>query len=147
MRIYCLRDRLIDYYMQPFAAPNHKAVLAAIAQTVNRQDGPLNDIQQAPHHFEIWQLGLVTEDGHLTPEREFIADVSSLVRSGVRKGEHPQDPEAPKSANSGSEAARDGSSGASANGSALSHPLVTAASQAEEVLRGPRGGYPPRGDG
>lgn len=92
MRIFAVRDRLIDYYMQPFAAPGVKDVLAALANQVNTENQG-NAIYQAPHHFEIWQLGIVTEDGHITPEREFIADCSSLVRASVRRdgkpGGHP----------------------------------------------------------
>lgn len=88
MRIFAVRDRLIDYYMQPFAAPGVKDVLAALANQVNTENQG-NAIYQAPHHFEVWQLGIVTEDGHITPEREFIADLSSLVRAGVRKTGQP----------------------------------------------------------
>lgn len=84
MKIYAIRDRLIDYYMTPFAAPSEKDVLASLAQTINT--GDLNSaIAQAPHHFELWQLGLVTEDGHLTPQRQFLADCSSLIRADIRK--------------------------------------------------------------
>lgn len=88
MRIFAVRDRLIDYYMQPFAAPGVKDVLAALANQVNTENQG-NAIYQAPHHFEVWQLGVVTEDGHITPEREFIADLSSLVRAGVRQTGQP----------------------------------------------------------
>lgn len=88
MRIFAVRDRLIDYYMQPFAAPGVKDVLAALANQVNTENQG-NAIYQAPHHFEVWQLGIVSEDGHITPEREFIADLSSLVRAGVRQTGQP----------------------------------------------------------
>lgn len=146
MKIYCLRDRLIDYWMQPFAGPDHKSVMAAIARTVNEQGATLSDIQSAPHQFEIWQLGIVTEDGHLTPEREYVADCASLIRSRVRPGEQPHQPEAPNAAHTGSGEAPEGRIRAHTNGGPVSHPLATAAREAEEVLQGPRGGYPPRGE-
>jgi len=83
VKIYAIRDRLIDYFMQPFVGPDDKNVLASVARLVN-QGEVTSDIQQAPHHFEVWQLGQVTEDGHLVPERALIADCSSLVRRGIR---------------------------------------------------------------
>ncbi len=85
MKIYAIRDRLIGYYMAPFAGPDtHADVLAAVAQQVN---GVTEDaICQAPHHFEIWTLGEVHEDGHINPKKEFIADCSSLIRTGLRRG-------------------------------------------------------------
>lgn len=83
MKIYAIRDRLIDYYMQPFVGPDDKPVLASVAKLVNTGD-PQSDIAQAPHHFEVWKLGEVTEDGHLVPDRELVADCSSLVRPGIR---------------------------------------------------------------
>lgn len=89
MKIYAIKDRLIDYFMAPFAAPGDKEVLAALATRVNQQlDGQTNDaIIQAPHHFEIWRLGEVNEGGHLSANREFIADCSSLIRGGIRRAE------------------------------------------------------------
>jgi len=84
MKIYAIRDRLLDYFMQPFAGPDDKNVLAAVARTVNEQDN-LSDIAQAPHHYEIWQLGEVDQEGHITATRALIADCSSLIRTGVRE--------------------------------------------------------------
>lgn len=87
MRIYAIRDRLIDYFMAPFAAPGDKEVLAAMAHRINLV-GETNDaIAQAPHHFEIWKLGEVNEDGHITAAQDFIADCSSLIRRGIRSAE------------------------------------------------------------
>lgn len=85
MKIYAIKDRLIDYFLTPFAAPGDKEVMASVAATINRP-GNNDAIAQAPHHFEVWSLGHVTEDGHLVPEREFLGDCSSLVRRGVREG-------------------------------------------------------------
>lgn len=84
LKIYAVRDRLIDYYMQPFVAPNDKEVMAALAKTVNDQ-GDQNAVAQAPHHFELWELGTIDEEGNLTPTRKLICDGSSLIRPGVRE--------------------------------------------------------------
>ena len=84
MKIYAIRDRLLDYYMQPFAGPEDKAVLASIARMINTQ-GEQSDIAQAPHHFEVWELGSIDEEGHINPTRKLIADCSSLVRPGIRE--------------------------------------------------------------
>lgn len=84
MKIYALRDRLIDYYMQPFVGPDDKNVLASVARLVNNGE-VTSDITQAPHQFEVWSLGHVTDDGHLVPERNYLADCASLVRAGIRK--------------------------------------------------------------
>lgn len=98
MKIYAVRDRMIDYFLQPFAAPDDKNVLAAIARQVNHQEST-DAIAQTPHHFEIWRLGQVEEDGTLTPGKEFIADASSLIRGGVRGATEDQ-PRAPTLARS-----------------------------------------------
>lgn len=85
MRIYAIRDRLIDYFMTPFAAPNDKEVLGSVAYQINvQEDG--NAIAQAPHHYEIWVLAEVQDDGHITPHRELICDCASLVRRDIRGG-------------------------------------------------------------
>ena len=85
MKIYAIKDRLIDYFMQPFVGPDDKTVLASVARLVN-QGEVTSDIAQAPHQFEVWALGIVQEDGTLTPEREYLADCSSLIRGGIREG-------------------------------------------------------------
>lgn len=93
MRIYALRDRLMDYWQQPFAGPNDKAVMQALARSVNNGD-TTNDIAQAPHQFELHQLGEVTEDGHIVPQRRFICDCSSLIRANLRSQPGPEHAEA-----------------------------------------------------
>lgn len=78
MKIYALRDRFLDYYLDPVTQHDDKAALQAVSTHVS---GDLNDaIQSAPHHFELWRLGKV-ENGHVIPEKEFLADVHSLVRA------------------------------------------------------------------
>lgn len=95
MNIYAIRDRLIDYYMRAFSAPDDKDVLASIAATINEGD-PNSALAKSPHHFEIWRLGKVTEDGDLRPGKELIADCSSLVRSGVWDDTHRRTTPAPE---------------------------------------------------
>ena len=85
MKIYAIKDRLIDYFMQPFVGPDDKSVLASVARLVN-QGEVTSDIAQAPHQFEVWTLGIVQEDGTLTPERQYLADCASLIRGNIRKG-------------------------------------------------------------
>lgn len=81
MRLYAIRDRLIGYYMTPFAAPGDKDVLASLAQTINSGDNNV-PLAQAPHHYEIWRLAEINEEtGEVTPGREFIGDGSSLIRT------------------------------------------------------------------
>lgn len=86
MKIYAVRDRLIDYFLQPFVGPDDKNVLAAIANDVNKLEAT-SAIAQAPHHFEIWELGEVDQEGHITPKLNFLADCSSLIRRGIRTGD------------------------------------------------------------
>ncbi|WNK13645.1 MAG: nonstructural protein [Microvirus sp.] len=78
MKIYAVRDRLIDYFMTPFVAHEDKQVLATVADTIN-QEG-MSGIQQAPHHYEIWRLGGVSEEGNVYIDKEFLADCGTLVR-------------------------------------------------------------------
>lgn len=84
MNIYALRDRLIDYYLTPFAAPTDKDVLAAIAAAINNGENR-DAIAQAPHHFEIWKLATIDDDGHIKEARELLADCASLIRTDLRK--------------------------------------------------------------
>lgn len=88
-KIYAVKDRLLEYFMQPFAAPGDKEVMGALATTINRalKNEEPYDIAQAPHHFEIWELGEVDEDGHIIPSRRLICDCSSLVRGDIRRTE------------------------------------------------------------
>lgn len=87
MRIYCVRDRLVNYYMRPFFLEDDKAAMAAIAQIVNGGD-PNNAVAQAPHQFEIWRLGEINETGDVKPEKEYLGDASGLIREGIRDLTH-----------------------------------------------------------
>lgn len=83
MKIYAVRDRLLDYWMRPFAAEDDKTVMHALSMNIN--NGETNDpIAQAPHHYELWTLGEVTDDGHLESKRDLLCDCSSLIRASVR---------------------------------------------------------------
>lgn len=85
MKIYALRDRLLDYFLVPFVAPGDNEVKAALAQRINTTTGEIEDaLIQAPHHFELWQLGEVQEGGNIVPKIDFLADCSSLIRRGIR---------------------------------------------------------------
>lgn len=79
MKIYAIKDRMIDYFMTPFAAPNDNEVMASLSNEINRE-GNLNAIAAAPHHFEIHCLGEVDDSGNLHAKREFVCDCSNLVR-------------------------------------------------------------------
>ena len=91
MKIYSVKDRLIEYFQQPFIGQGDKQVLAALAFAINK-DEDTNAICQAPHHFELWSLGEIDEEtGVITPRQELVADCASLIRRSVR------DPETEKS--------------------------------------------------
>lgn len=79
MNIYALKDRMIDYFLAPFAAAKDQDVMAAISQRINNVSDQ-DPLAQAPHHFELWRLGQVTDQGHLEANREFLADCSTLIR-------------------------------------------------------------------
>lgn len=143
MNIYAVRDRLIDYYMQPFVGPNEKEVMAALARTVNSQEDT-NGITQAPHHFELWELGNVDEEGHINPTRRLVCDCASLIRTGVRVRGEREDQEAANAA--GADPALGGrarSPGRAPNGAVPSSAQATQEATVE-VRRSPQGGYPPR---
>lgn len=96
MFIYSIRDRLLNYFMQPFFGPTDNQVLAALAESINNEDNK-HAFAKTPQHFEIWRLGEVTEEGKVTENREYVADASSLVRPSVRANGSPgahQDPAA-----------------------------------------------------
>jgi len=73
--------------MRPFFLENDKAAMQAIAQIVNNGD-PNNAVAQAPHQFEIWKLGEITENGEVKPEKEYLGDASSLIRGDIREDTH-----------------------------------------------------------
>lgn len=88
MKIYAIHDRMIAYFMQPFIGNDDKQVAASIAETINGEG--LHAIQQAPHHFELWRLGSIDEEGNVTKDKEYICSCDSLVREPSRLGRGPQ---------------------------------------------------------
>jgi len=93
--IYAIRDRLIDYFQTPFVAAGDKQVMASLATLINDKEAT-HAVAQAPHHFEIWKIGTITEDGYLTPTRQLLADCASFVRRDVRNGAAPGNGEVPR---------------------------------------------------
>lgn len=88
MKLYAIRDKMIDYFQPPFVANGDNDVLASVAIVVNTQE-KTNAINQAPHHYEIYQLAEInSETGEVTACKIFIADASSLVRGGIRNTAH-----------------------------------------------------------
>lgn len=76
---------MLDWFIQPpFFAPSDQAALASLAETINGESK--HAVVQAPHHFEIWRLGEVSEEtGELKASKEFLADCSSLIRRDLRE--------------------------------------------------------------
>lgn len=70
---------MIDYFMVPFAAPNENEAMAGIAHEVNRVDIQAA-IQSAPHHFELYSLGEIDDNGTIYAKKELVCDCSTLVR-------------------------------------------------------------------
>lgn len=84
MNIYAIKDLLIGYYMTPFLGPSDREVMSAVANLIN--SGAKNDaIAQAPHHFQLWKLATVEEEGVVRPAKEHVCDCSALIRTGLRK--------------------------------------------------------------
>jgi len=85
MKLYAIRDRLIDYYLTPFAAHTDNEVMASLASAINNPES-LDAIAQTPHHFEIWAIGEIDQEGHLTAAKQLLADCSTLVRPKTNDG-------------------------------------------------------------
>lgn len=81
--VYAIRDRLLNYFMQPFIAHNDASALASIGETVNEPGGS-HAIQKSPHHFEVWRISEITDDYEALPKKAFLADASSLIREHFR---------------------------------------------------------------
>lgn len=84
MKLYAIRDRLLDYFLQPFTGPGDKEVMGSLATSINTEEST-NAIQAAPHHFELWRLAEIEQEtGHVKASHEFLCDCSSLLRGRVR---------------------------------------------------------------
>lgn len=138
--IYAIRDRLIDYFMQPFVGPDDKQVLASVARLVNTGE-VTSDIAQAPHQFEVWKLGEVNDEGHVIPERKYLQDCSSLVRRDLRQRGQPGGPEAQNNPRENTEAAGGAGPPGRAPARALPDQAPPEKGPADEVRPGPQGGF------
>lgn len=119
MKIYTVRDRMIDYFVLPaFFADNDMQAMSMIAASVNgdRKDA----LAQTPHHFELWRLGEIKEQtGTLSESKEFLAECSGFIRSRVREspnGRAAQDSAADRAAERDLKHARDDASAANGTG-------------------------------
>jgi len=82
LKIFAIRDRLLDYYQAPMAQMRSSDLVAAIANQLNNPETAY-EINQAPEQFEVWQLGYVTDDGHLVPDRVLVCNCAQLIRASV----------------------------------------------------------------
>lgn len=106
MKIFAIRDRMLDYYQRPIFAERKADVVSAIAMAINQ--GEKNDFCQTPEHFEVWELGeLDIETGKIESKQTIITNCASLIRSSIRGGQQPGTPEAPKPAQGGTAEAGD----------------------------------------
>lgn len=93
MKLFAIRDRLLDYFQNPVAFDQAQHVQRNLATTINNPE-MVNEITQAPDHFELWQIAEVDDQGHVVEKRELICNCSSLIRNGVWKREQPNGTEA-----------------------------------------------------
>jgi len=88
MKIFAIRDRLLNYFQRPVMADHAPDVVAAVATAIN--GGDKNDFCQKPEDFEIWQVGeFDQESGAIIPKLTIVTNCLSLVRTGVREGGAP----------------------------------------------------------
>lgn len=140
MKLYAIRDRLLDYYLRPFAAEGDKQVLASLAETINNVENRA-PIAQTPSHFELWRLAEIDENtGQVQGDREFLADCASLVRADLRETRI-RGGAAPAAAG-GSQPAAAGAAGeaAKANAGALPGAAHPEGQQGAEAAKGHQGG-------
>lgn len=138
MKIYAIRDRMLDYFQPPVCVHRGEDLLAAIAKGINGEGEAKNELAQAPDHYELWRIGEVDDQGHIHPEREFIVNCAQLIRGGVWKrqpGTPGVDGEAP-----GSRAPMRGAPGGPANGNgskAVQDALASEGSKARKSATRP----------
>lgn len=139
MKILSIRDRLLDYYQPPICAENINKVLAALAMAVNAGE-EANEIAQAPHQFEIWQIGEVDDQGHISANKELICNCNTLVRASVRKGGTGGSTEPERHA-SAHQAETGGARATSAEAGSIPSQAPGKGEQAEEIRPRSGGGY------
>lgn len=110
MKLYSVRDTLLNYYLTPFMGHDDHDVMAALAQIVN--NGALHEpIHIAPNNFEIWSLAEVDNQGNVKAEKTLIANCNSLIRRGIRQTSEPSNDQAQQpNGKSKTAATRNGSS-------------------------------------
>jgi len=143
MKIYAIRDRMLDFYLTPFVAEDEpKVVMHSLAELINNKESK-HAVAQAPHHFELWTLGEINQEtGGITRTPELVADCASLVRRDVRQ-EHHAGSATVAAPPGGRQGAPGGRGGAAAAGTpAPANAAPSAASQAEGARRATPGGHP-----
>lgn len=85
MKIFAIRDRMLDYFQPPVCVHRVEDLMAAIAKGINGEGEARNELAQAPDHYELWKIGEVDDQGHIRAERKLVANCSQLIRGGVWK--------------------------------------------------------------
>lgn len=83
MKIFAIRDRIMNYFDAPFVAHTTNQVKGAISNELAK--GEKIDWAQAPHHFELYELGEIDDQGNIKVEKQLITSLDSLIRPSVRK--------------------------------------------------------------
>lgn len=86
MKLFSLRDNLINYFMTPFCAPSEREAMAAVSAAVNRE-GSDDAIAATPSHFELWELGSVDPEGVVTASKQLVCSCNSLKRPSERENQ------------------------------------------------------------
>lgn len=86
MNVYAIRDRLLEYFLDPFVAAHDKAVMHSLSNLINNGANENHAVAQAPQHFELWRLAEIDQNtGSCKGPPSFLCEASSLVRPGVRE--------------------------------------------------------------
>lgn len=83
LKIFAIRDRMLNYFQPPIIVSREQDLLAALARGINGPQEERNEISNAPDHYEVWQIGEVDDQGHLSQSRSFVINCASLIRNGV----------------------------------------------------------------
>jgi len=71
---------MLNYWLTPICADNDTAMMHSLSTIVNNQQSN-HAITQAPHHYDLYLLGEVTEDGGIKPKKEWICEASHVIRT------------------------------------------------------------------
>lgn len=84
MKLYAVRDRLLEIFQQPFVAHSDSQVMSSLAKVVNSQEEG-NVITATPGDFELWSLAEIEEEtGRVKADPKFLANCARFVRGSVR---------------------------------------------------------------